>query len=287
MAVVGVVAAIPPAATAPPAPPSAEPARTENTPAGTSAFAAFGAAPSSALVVPAFEDFQISQFIATLDRLLADERNPTRWPDHARDVLWQFSRRLQSGLLGQGQEARVLRHLGRIAAERPEAAPIIERSRRMIQQLSIGKVAPEIIGTDLEGRQFRLTDYRERVVALVFSAEWCAICKTQWPYERFLLEQYEGWPFVLLGVETGSTREAALQKQIDSRLPHRAWWDEPGEGAPNGQIAADWHVIGWPATYLIDGDGVIRFVDPRQEDLLRGVRQLVDEQVDRDARRRR
>lgn len=276
---------LPQSATAPPEGPDGRHPTAEPSP--TSAFAAFGRETSSALVVPAFDDAQISGFIATLDRLLATQTDSRRWSDHARDVLWQFARRLQAGSLGPGQDARVLGHLGRIAAERPDAAAVVERSRRMIARLSVGKVAPEITGTDLEGRTFRLSDYRERVVALVFSAEWCVICKTQSPYERFLLAKYERWPFILLGVQTGGSREAAFDEQRASRTAHRSWWDEAGEDAPNGQIAADWNVIGWPATYLIDGDGVIRFVDLRDEDLLKGVRQLVEEQADRDARRRR
>jgi hypothetical protein len=46
-------------------------------------------------------------------------------------------------------------------------------------------------------------------------------------------------------------------------------------------------VIGWPASYVIDGDGVIRFVDLRDEDLLKAVRQLTDAQLDREAKAKR
>jgi hypothetical protein len=37
--------------------------------------------------------------------------------------------------------------------------------------------------------------------------------------------------------------------------------------------------------YLLDGYGVIRFVDLRNEDLIKGVRQLLEEQVELQARR--
>jgi hypothetical protein len=46
-------------------------------------------------------------------------------------------------------------------------------------------------------------------------------------------------------------------------------------------------VVGWPASYVIDGDGIIRFVDLRDEDLLKAVRQLTDAQLDREARTKR
>jgi peroxiredoxin len=153
--------------------------------------------------------------------------------------------------------------------------------------LMVGKVAPEIAGTDLDGRPFKLSDYRDKVVVLSFSAEWCGICRTQAPYERFLLDRYARWPVVLLSVQTGSSREAARQAQTMDPLAHRSWWDEPRKGETRGPIASAWNVIGWPASYVIDGEGVIRFVDLRDEDLLKAVRQLTDAQLDREAKAKR
>jgi peroxiredoxin len=157
----------------------------------------------------------------------------------------------------------------------------------MVSTLAVGKTAPEIAGRDLEGRPLRLSEFRNKVVLLVFSAEWCAICRTQAPYERFLLDKYARWPFAILGVETGSSREVARQAQATSPLTHRSWWDEPPTGETGGPIAGAWNVIGWPATYLIDGDGVIQFVDLREEALMIAVRQLVEAQADRDLKSQR
>ena len=145
----------------------------------------------------------------------------------------------------------------------------------------VGKKAPEIVGTDLEGRPLKLSDHRNKVVVLAFSAEWCGICKTQIPYERFLVEQYAGWPFALLGVQTGSSPAIARQAQATGRLSFRAWWDAPAAGGSDGPIGSSWNVLGWPATYVIDGEGIIQFVDLRDEDLLKAVRQLLDAQATR------
>jgi peroxiredoxin len=202
-------------------------------------------------------------------------------------VLWQFGRRIQAGRLSAPQEARVLAHLDRLAGSRPELATVAGATRRMVGSLTVGKTAPEIAGIDLDGRPFKLSDYRGKVVVLVFSAEWCAICRTQAPYERFLLARYERWPFALLGVQTGSSREVARKAQLADRLTHRSWWDEPGKGETSGPIAGAWNVLGWPASYVIDGNGVIQFVDLRDEDLLKAVRQLVEAQADRESRAQR
>jgi cytochrome oxidase Cu insertion factor (SCO1/SenC/PrrC family) len=39
-------------------------------------------------------------------------------------------------------------------------------------ELAVGKVAPNITGTDEDGKQFQLSDYRGKVVVLDFWGEW-------------------------------------------------------------------------------------------------------------------
>jgi peroxiredoxin len=250
-------------------------------------FAAFGPRPQAAFSVPAFSDQDITGLIGTLDRLLAAAPPGPAWRDPASEALWLFARRLQAARVSRAQETRVLAHLDVIARSRPEAAALVTGPRRMVSALAVGKTAPEIVGQDLEGHPFRLSEFRNKVVLLVFSAEWCAICRVQAPYERFLLDKYTSWPFAILGVETGSSREAARLAQATSPLTHRSWWDEPRTGESGGPIGGAWNVIGWPATYLIDGDGVIQFVDLREETLMIAVRQLVEAQADRDFKSQR
>jgi hypothetical protein len=49
----------------------------------------------------------------------------------------------------------------------------IAKSRLLaIRLLSVGKVAPEIIGMDIGGTEFKLSDYRGKVVMLSFWADW-------------------------------------------------------------------------------------------------------------------
>ena len=244
-------------------------------------YSAFGFKPPSELVVPSFSDEEIQSLLVTLDRFVAGA-TPA-----ANDALWQFGRRIQTGRLSGSQESRVIDHLDRLAKTNPALKASIAGARRVVERLTVGKPAPEIAGTDLSGKGFTLSEYRGKVVALVFSAEWCAICRTQAPYERFLLGRYERWPFALLSVQTGSSREKAHAEFVADHVAHRSWWDVPADGADNGPIAQDWNVLGWPASYLIDGAGIIRFVNVRDEDLLKAVRQLVDEQVNLDDKARR
>ena len=250
-------------------------------------FLAFGPRPGAELASPALADQDIAALVSTLDRLLATVPAGTKWSDRAGDALWHFARRIQAGRLTRVQETRVLAHLDGIARSRPEAPALVAGPKKLISTLAVGKLAPEITGRDLEGKVFKLSDYRNRVVLLKFAAEWCAICRTQAPYERFMLEKYARWPFTILGVETGSSRETARQAHLTGPVTHRSWWDEPLAPDAGGPIAAAWSVTGWPATYLIDGEGVIQYVDLRDESLLIAVRQLVEAQADRDLKSQR
>ncbi|OHE82333.1 MAG: hypothetical protein A2107_12325 [Verrucomicrobia bacterium GWF2_62_7] len=93
-------------------------------------------------------------------------------------------------------------------------------------------------------------------------------------------ELYANWPFAILGVDSGA-RESLKRNKTEHGLTYRSWWDPPGDGEDRGTIASTWNVLGWPTTYVLDAAGVIRFVDLRDEDLLKGVRQLLNEHMNR------
>jgi hypothetical protein len=42
----------------------------------------------------------------------------------------------------------------------------------LLEKLSLGKTAPEIEGEDLDGKKFKLSDYRGKVVVLDFWGNW-------------------------------------------------------------------------------------------------------------------
>jgi len=237
----------------------------------------FEAPPAYSVVVPQFSDVEIGQFLSTLDAKLAVVPNDEKWGEGARMTLTTFSRRLQLGRLSGAQESRVLDHLTTIEKAHP-GDQTIQGARFTVKALTVGKKAPEIVGKDLDGADMRLSDYRGKVVVVMFWGEWCGICRTEYPYERFLQEMYKNWPFAIVGVNSDGTRDVARQAAADNGLTYRSWWDGGLASSPTS-IASAWQVGGWPTVYLLDGRGVIRYVDLGHEDLLKGVSQLLTEET--------
>lgn len=230
--------------------------------------------PSDVMIVPAFADADISGYLGTLDTKL-QSIDDKRWNDDARFLLWDFGRQLQTGRLSSVQETRVISHLSSYQTANPLRAAAVTPAVRMIADLTVGKQAPDIVGKDLDGAPLKLSDYRGKVVALIFSGDWCGVCRGEYPYERQMLEAYTSSEFALLTVQSDPTLATAKQVKIDQRLDSRSWWDGGGAKNTDGPIATAWNVVGWPTTYVIDKSGVIRFVDLRRDDLVKAVKQLV------------
>jgi S1-C subfamily serine protease/peroxiredoxin len=137
--------------------------------------------------------------------------------------------------------------------------------------LKVGAPAPEIDGPDVDGREFKLSDHRGRVVLLEFWADWDAACVDLYPHLRLLAEKHKGRPFVILGVN-GDTRERLRTVSDLKQVTWRSWSDGHGGG-----IAAKWNVHSLPTIYLIDHQGKIRFKALKQSELETAVEQLLKE----------
>ena len=70
-----------------------------------------------------------------------------------------------------------------------------------------------------------------------------------------LLKRLAGKPFVVLGVNADSSREALGKTLEAEKITWRSWYDG---GFTGGPIATRWDVEVWPTLYLIDAKGVVR-----------------------------
>ncbi len=224
-----------------------------------------------------FGDAVVDDLMATLDELLARPETAEDFDREAGLHLWRYSTRLASGYLTPAQDTRVLAHLERLAAAHPEHAELFESTGFMVENLMLGKEAPNIVGNDFEDIPFELTDYRGKIVAIVFTGQWCGPCRSEYPYQRLLLEVMDEEDFALLGVNSDAELQVAKDAKVEERLDYRAWWDGHAEESTDGPIANLYNVSGWPTIYVLDENGVIRNRGARHEKLITVVKDLVAE----------
>ena len=90
------------------------------------------------------------------------------------------------------------------------------------------------------------------------------------PHERSLVKKLENEPFALIGVNSDD------RKQYDKEVePMGVTWRSFMQGSTDGPIPTKWNVTGWPTTYVIDHDGVIRYKDVRDQEMEDAVMELL------------
>ena len=238
----------------------------------------FGAPAANNFVLPEFTHPDVAGLLETLDRVLVD-RHPALSSDEARHTLWTFVRRLQAGRLTPSQEASVLDHLLALGRAYADYRHATEEAGLMVRALTVGKTAPEAAGQDIARQHVQAERVSGQGRGPHVLGRLVRDLPDTFPYYRLMQELYANWPFAILGVETG-TRERASGLKAQHGLTYRSWWDGPEAGSDRGPIVSAWNVLGWPTTYVLDANGVVRFVNLRDEDLLKAVRQLLNEHMD-------
>lgn len=129
-----------------------------------------------------------------------------------------------------------------------EAAAILYQ----MKYLTPGNPAPEIVGQDVDGKTFHLSDYRGQVVLLTFCADWCPGCVRLGPIQRQLQERLGGKPFVILSVNCDESVETLKSHIATGEITWRCWRD-----GDSGPIRTAWHT-GLPGVTLLDDKHVIQ-----------------------------
>lgn len=143
--------------------------------------------------------------------------------------------------------------LGKLAQQKRE--DLHRQMEAYAHPILVGKPAPEIEGNDIEGKTFKLSDYRGKVVLLDYWGHWCPSCRAMYAQERSLVKRLEGQPFVLLGVNSDQDRAKLLEILAKEKITWRSFWDD---GSRQGRISTRWNIEGWPTLFLIDAKGALR-----------------------------
>jgi len=138
-----------------------------------------------------------------------------------------------------------------------ESATYLANELWQLENLRIGRVAPNFSATDVDGNQIELGAFRNRVVVVAFF-KLSSRADTAWAERvRQLYAANEEQPFAVIGVEMG-TNEAVFRRLVEEqglRFPCVF------EGAQAGRVASAWRLNEAPRSFVFDTSGRLRFVD--------------------------
>ncbi len=111
--------------------------------------------------------------------------------------------------------------------------------------------APPIEGPLLTGERLSLTELRGRPVLIHFWATWCTICRSEHGSLESIARDY---PVITVAMQSGGTAEVrSYVRQHALRAPVLV--DEFGD------LAHTYGVRAVPASFILDKNGVIRYVE--------------------------
>ncbi len=127
---------------------------------------------------------------------------------------------------------------------------------------AVGKPAPEFELRDSNGKLWKLSDLRGKVVFISFWATWCATCESELPSKEVLFRKMQGKPFQMLGM--------LFRDDPSNLIPYKRTHSVsmPILISPDNEAAKLYGITGVPETFIIDKTGTVRekIVGPREWD---------------------
>ncbi|GBE04658.1 thiol-disulfide oxidoreductase ResA [bacterium BMS3Abin10] len=140
------------------------------------------------------------------------------------------------------------------------AALIFLPERHLYMEIAeVNSPAPDFELSDSNGKIWKLSDLRGKVVFINFWATWCTTCKGEMPYKEALYEKMKDKPFQMFGVlfRDDPANLVSYFKKHKVSFPTLI--------SPGNEMARLYGITGVPETFIIDKEGIIRekLVGPR------------------------
>lgn len=120
-------------------------------------------------------------------------------------------------------------------------------------EIALGSPAPEFISKTYLGDEVELSDFKGAPVLINFWATWCQPCRLEMPNLQARFEQNH--PDInVLAVNFDEPAELVQSFAEDLDLTFPILID------PGGHIQSLYQIRGYPTTFLIDSDGIIRVI---------------------------
>ncbi|MBN1382426.1 MAG: TlpA family protein disulfide reductase [Deltaproteobacteria bacterium] len=139
---------------------------------------------------------------------------------------------------------------------------------RNVSQTSTAIEAPNFVLKDIDGRNFKLSDFKGRPILLIFSTTWCGYCRSEIPHFKNIYSTYKAKGLEVVNIDINESKEKVARFAERYNLPYRVVIDT------DGTVAENYYVRGVPSMALVDEEGMIvclycRPVEPHLERLFR------------------
>jgi len=117
---------------------------------------------------------------------------------------------------------------------------------------AVGQIAPDFSLEDLQGRPYRLSDLRGRVVWVNWWATWCVPCRVEMPHIVELHREHKDRGLAVVALNLAEDREPAAGFIKEFKM------DFPSLLDAQGLVARRYLLTGMPSHFFLDRDGVVR-----------------------------
>jgi peroxiredoxin len=143
-----------------------------------------------------------------------------------------------------------------------------EESTKVRAGLAEGAKFPDFTEKDVAGKPLSIANYKGKVVLVDFWATWCGPCVRELPSVIKTYEAHHAQGFEIIGISLDKDQQKLASFTKEKNMTWPQYFD--GLGWQN-KLAAKYGVQSIPATYLLDGQGIIIGKDLRGEALEQAV----------------
>lgn len=148
----------------------------------------------------------------------------------------------------------------------------LEERIKILDNVAIGKVAPDFTMNDTEGNPVALSSLRGNVVLVDFWASWCGPCRRENPNVVAAYKKYHDKGFEILGVSLDREKEPWQNAIKEDNL---TWKHVSDLKYWNNAASQQYGVIAIPSNVLLDKNGVIIGRDLRGDDLIKKLEEVM------------
>ena len=141
---------------------------------------------------------------------------------------------------------------------------------------AIGGQAPDFSAPTPEGKTLSLKEVMGKVTIIDFWASWCRPCRAENPNVVKIYKKYhkDGLNIISVSLDRPERKDAWTKAIADDKMEwnhvsNLKFWQDP--------IAAQYHVRGIPATFILDAKGIIRGKNLRGQQLENLITELLKE----------